>query len=196
MAAKNGARPWKSRIVGHGKVAVEELVANPRNWRIHPELQTSALDGAIDEVGYIRSISVNKSSGYVLDGHDRVLLAMKRGQRTIDVEWVDLTDEEEARAILYLDAITRMAAADRLKLKELIGEVTTENPALQQMLDDLAEWAGVALEVHIPSPTDQQEPELKGDHLIEIYCSAADLIQFQATLDTWSQRKGVTVNIS
>jgi hypothetical protein len=36
---------WKSRIVGEGVEAAGQLLANPRNWRIHPKAQQDALAG-------------------------------------------------------------------------------------------------------------------------------------------------------
>jgi len=27
---------WRNRITGHGDEAPDQLLANPRNWRIHP----------------------------------------------------------------------------------------------------------------------------------------------------------------
>src|SRR6266704_2927845 len=34
---------WRNRIVGHGEEDPEQLLANPKNWRIHPKNQQDAL---------------------------------------------------------------------------------------------------------------------------------------------------------
>ena len=47
-APKNGA--WRSRIVGSGEVKPGDLIANPRNWRLHPKAQQDALAGVLTEV--------------------------------------------------------------------------------------------------------------------------------------------------
>lgn len=48
----------------------------------------------------------------------------------------------------------------------------------------------------VPEPDAQQEPELRAECFIEVYCSQDDLVEFQPTLDEWSNRRGVTINIS
>jgi type V secretory pathway adhesin AidA len=34
---------WRNRIVGSGTEDPEKLLANPKNWRIHPKAQREAL---------------------------------------------------------------------------------------------------------------------------------------------------------
>src|SRR5215212_4347178 len=101
----NHTANWNNRIVGHGEESPEQLAANPKNWRIHPERQQKVLEGAIKDVGYLRSVTVNKRTGYVLDGHLRVALAISSGQHAIPVEYVDLSEEEEAEALALIDPI-------------------------------------------------------------------------------------------
>lgn len=48
----------------------------------------------------------------------------------------------------------------------------------------------------VPIPSDQEEPRLASERLIEIYCSGDDVTAFQPVLTEWGQRRGVTVNIS
>ncbi len=50
--------------------------------------------------------------------------------------------------------------------------------------------------IELPDPQPQQEPQLDSECFIEIYCSQADLDEFGTTLNEWSRRNGVTVNIS
>ena len=40
------ARKWRNRIVGHDEVDAKSLLANPKNWRIHPKNQVDALAGS------------------------------------------------------------------------------------------------------------------------------------------------------
>ena len=63
--------PWRSRIVGHGEEAPDQLLANPRNYRIHPKAQQDALEGVLSEVGWVQNIIVNQRTGYVIDGQAR-----------------------------------------------------------------------------------------------------------------------------
>ena len=73
-AATNGQ--WRNRIVGQGEEAPDQLLANPRNWRIHPKAQQDALVSVLDQVGWVQEIIVNQRTGYVVDGHLRVSLAI------------------------------------------------------------------------------------------------------------------------
>ena len=41
---------WASRIVGHDRVAPDQLVANPLNFRTHPMAQREALKDAIADM--------------------------------------------------------------------------------------------------------------------------------------------------
>lgn len=81
---------WANRIVGAGEEPPDQLLANPRNWRVHPKGQQDALAGALDEVGWVTGVIVNRRSGCVVDGHLRVSLAISRGEVSVPVQYVDL----------------------------------------------------------------------------------------------------------
>lgn len=128
---------WNNRIIGHGEESPEQLAANPKNWRIHPQGQQDVLKGAIDDVGFIRSVTVNKRTGYVLDGHLRVSLAISSGQTSIPVEYVDLSEAEEAEALAVLDPIAGLAAADREQLGALMADIEHADAAVSEMLAEM-----------------------------------------------------------
>lgn len=136
------AKDWRNRIVGNGVVAVDTLMAHPQNARIHPKNQRDALKGAIDDIGFIRSVTVTKD-GVVVDGHLRVALALSEGQTTIPVEIVDLDEAETKEALLTLDPIAALAATDKEKLDALLHEVQSGDAAVQQMLADMAAKSGI-----------------------------------------------------
>lgn len=91
------------RIVGHGTEAPDQLLANPRNWRIHPKAQQDALSGVLGEVGWVQSIIVNQRTGFVVDGHARVEIAINRGESSVPVVYVDLDENEEGIVLAELD---------------------------------------------------------------------------------------------
>ena len=72
------AAAWRSRIVGSGEEAPDQLAANPRNWRTHPAAQRKALRGSLDTVGWVQQVIVNKRTGNVVDGHARIEEALSR----------------------------------------------------------------------------------------------------------------------
>lgn len=132
---------WKSRIVGHGEEAPDQLLANPQNWRIHPKAQQDALSGMLNEVGWVQSVIVNQTTGHLVDGHLRVSLALRDGAESVPVVYVDLTPAEEALVLASIDPIGALAATDSAILDQLLAEVTTTSGELQKLLDDLGEKA-------------------------------------------------------
>jgi hypothetical protein len=61
------------------------------------------------------------------------------------VEYVDLTDEEEALALATLDPISAMATANKEVLTSLLHDVRVSSAGLQGLLADLAQKNGIAL---------------------------------------------------
>ena len=96
---------WRSRIVGQGEEAPAALIPNPRNWRTHPQAQLDALGGALDEVGWVQQVIVNKQTGHLVDGHARVELALAREEKAVPVVYVDLSEDEEAIVLASLDPL-------------------------------------------------------------------------------------------
>jgi hypothetical protein len=129
---------WRNRILGAGEEAPDQLLANPANWRIHPKAQQDALAGALDQVGWVQQILVNRRSGFVVDGHARVALALSRGEPTVPVLYVDLDPDEEALVLATLDPISAMAERDDEKLRALLADITVDDAALLALLGDLA----------------------------------------------------------
>ncbi len=127
----------KSRIVGHGEEAPDNLTANPLNYRRHPKEQLNALKGSMKELGWIKTVIVNKRSGYVLDGHARVEEAIRQGLPSIPVTYVDLDENEEKLALAVLDPITELAYRDETVLKELLNQVKTEDSNLNELLKSM-----------------------------------------------------------
>src|SRR6476660_5436567 len=136
VAEKAQLPKWRNRIVGHGEEDAEQLLANPRNWRIHPKNQQDALIGVLTEEGWVQDIIVNKRTGFVVDGHARVALAISAGER-VPVVYVDLSEQEEALILATLDPLSAMAATDEDLLAGLVGELDVSNGAVKALLAEL-----------------------------------------------------------
>lgn len=132
---------WQNRIVGYGEEEPDQLLANPANWRIHPKHQQEALGAVLDNVGWVQNVIVNRRTGFVVDGHMRVALAISKGAK-VPVTYVDLTPDEEALVLASFDPISAAAATDAQKLDELLQGVSTDSPALQKLLND--SWQNTA----------------------------------------------------
>ena len=137
----------KNRIIGEGMENPEQLLANPKNWRTHPQFQQEALTGVLKEVGFVQRVIVNKRTGYIVDGHARVMIALSENSE-IPVLYVDLSEEEEALILATLDPIGTLAGVDDEQLRSLLDEVNTGDSALMQLLDKIAIDAGLVPPIH------------------------------------------------
>lgn len=153
MAKSPVTTAWRNRIIGHGTEEPSQLLAHPANWRIHPKNQQDALSGVLNEIGWIQSVIVNQRTGFVIDGHLRVALAISHHEPEIPVVYVDLSDEEEALALASIDPISAMAATDKTLLDDLLRDVSSADAGVQAMLSDLAEKNGLAFG-GVPEPGD------------------------------------------
>lgn len=135
---------WRSRIVGHEKVRADQLMANPFNHRRHPQKQRDVVEASIRELGFVKSVLVNTVTGHIVDGHERAMQALGRGDDTlVDVEYVELSEEEEKKALLILDASSELATIDAENLDALLRDVHTGEQALADLIAEMAIENGV-----------------------------------------------------
>ena len=128
---------WQNRIVGSGEEDVDQILFNPHNWRIHPKPQQEALQEVLEKVGWVQQVIINRRTGHLVDGHMRVQLADRNGEKKIPVLYVDLSEEEENIILATLDPISAMAAADKRKLNELLSELKENEEQVVKQVEDL-----------------------------------------------------------
>jgi hypothetical protein len=131
---------WLNRIVSHGEKPAKDFLANPYNFRIHTAMQERALQGSLDTLGWIDEVIENVRTGHLIDGHDRIILAMRKGEDTqVPYKQVDLNPEEEYQALLMLDPIAAMAQTDNERLEELLALTNTDDQNVMEFLAGLAQ---------------------------------------------------------
>jgi len=145
----------------------EQLLANPLNWRIHPQFQQDALKGVLDEVGWVQQVIVNKRTGHLIDGHLRVTLSMRNGADEIPVNYVDLSEEEERLVLATLDPLAGLAVPDTDMYQDLIADLEIDDDSLNELLSDIA---GEQLTEGLTDP--DEVPELP----TEPTCKTGDLV--------------------
>ena len=132
---------WESRIVGHEKVDPATLKANPLNHRLHPKTQRDVVRDSINEIGFIKSVTVNRLSGLIVDGHERVMQALESQKENpdllIDVEFVELTPGEEAKALAVLDASSELAEVDPEQITALLDVADFDDGLLKELAESL-----------------------------------------------------------
>ena len=185
----SAAPAWANRITGSGEEAPDQLLANPANYRVHPKAQQQALAGVLDQVGWAQNVLVNQRTGHVVDGHLRVALAISRGEPSVPVLYVDLSEDEERLVLASLDPLAAMATTDEAKLRELLAGVSFDSEALAAMLAALAPAEpkdGLTDPDDVPEPPDEAITQpgdlwLLGDH--RLLCgdagSEADLAELE-----------------
>jgi DNA modification methylase len=133
---------WRNRIVETGTADPAELLPHPENWREHPTAQQRKMGGALDELGWVAPVLVNRTSGRIIDGHMRAALAIQRGETSVPVAWVELSDAEERLALATIDPLGDLARQGDEALRGLIGGLTVRDADLQEMLAAMAIDAG------------------------------------------------------
>ncbi len=174
---------WRSRITRHDDADPAELRAHPENWRTHPADQRAALAQMLDEVGWVQDIIVNERTGNLIDGHLRVELAIERGESSVPVVYVDLSEEEERLVLASLDPMAGMAEQDPAALTALLDEILMPEGALGEMLaelagmrtDPLAEWTGM--------PEYVSEDQTSDSHVIVHFADDEDRQKFAALIE-------------
>ncbi|MEO8372424.1 MAG: hypothetical protein ABI806_24775 [Candidatus Solibacter sp.] len=160
-----GAPTWRNRVTHYGQADPRDFLANPKNWRIHPESQQAALAAVLDRVGWVQAAAiVNEHTGFVVDGHLRVALAISRGEASIPVCYVDLTVEEEDLILASLDSIGGAALTDAEKLNSLLGGMGQIDASLASLFGDLLEEGQKTTLLDV-APSEPGEPGSSGRDL-------------------------------
>ena len=141
MAGKT-AELFRNRIIGYGTKPADQFQANALNYRKHPQRQRDAVQASLRELGWIGVVVENQRTGNLVDGHERVWQALQHNEDVPYIE-VDLSEEEERLALAVFDPITNMAETDAAILDDLLREVNTGEAALQALLAEMAEGAGL-----------------------------------------------------
>lgn len=158
---------WRNRIVRSGIEAPDQLLANPFNARIHSTFQQQALEGVLDDIGWIQQVVVNEVTQHVIDGHLRVALALRFDEPEVPVLYVSLTEQEEKIALVTFDTITSLATYDAAQLDALLQSVNSDNAAITQMLAGLAESAGLYVDAKGADAPDAQID--RADELLKVW---------------------------
>lgn len=132
----------RNRITGEGKEDPSQLLANPWNYRRHPKAQLDALEGVLEEVGWVQQVVVNTTTGHMVDGHARVELAIRREEKTVPVLYVTLSEREEKIVLATLDPIAGMAWHDEEAVKLLLDGLEAENRAVAEFMQTLVVQTG------------------------------------------------------
>ena len=155
----------RDRIVELRRVPARELVANPKNWRRHPQRQAEALRGVLAEIGYADALIARETPDglTLIDGH---LRAETTPEALVPVLVVDVTEVEADKLLATLDPLAAMAETDAQALAELLETVKAESDAVRDLLDSIAQDAGIQPPPF--EPLDEETNQL--DRLASVKC--------------------------
>jgi len=162
----------RDRIKELRRVRAKDLLANPKNWRVHPKAQSAALRGLLSEIGYADALLVRGLPDgrlQLIDGH---LRAETTPSAMVPVLILDVSEAEADKILLTLDPLAGMAESDSGRLQALLNNVRTDSMAVEQLFARIAEQD--ALQVLRPlAEILDPEPQLeRATELQERWCTA------------------------
>ena len=156
----------RDRVKELRRVPASELLANPKNWRIHPEAQRAALRGVLEEIGFADAMIARETPNglELIDGH---LRRDVMGDQEVPVLVVDVTAQEAEKMLLTFDPLSMMAHADTDQLLSLLADNPFESQAVRDMLEALANGERDVMP-DLTEPVEDPGPEIdRADELRE-----------------------------
>jgi site-specific DNA-methyltransferase (adenine-specific) len=169
-----GRRLWEMKVVGHALVDPRTLTAHPDNPKTHPVEQDVVVEASLRELGWLKSIVVNTTTGRVLDGHERLALALRRGMREVPVEYVALAAADEGKALMLLDATAALAVRHAERWAKLAGAARTEEPVLRGFWERLGRAEDGGEDEAEDGGIGRESVEGRADGGLDVGASAAD----------------------
>ena len=115
---------FQDRIKEFRRVRASDLIANPKNWRKHPEAQRKAMRAVLAEIGFAGAVLARQDeSGRLLliDGH---LRAEAASGSDVPVLVLDVTEAEADKILATFDPLSGMAEIDSGAWSSLIDGIT------------------------------------------------------------------------
>jgi DNA modification methylase len=122
-------------------------------------MQADALAAVLGDRGWLSDVVVNRTTGHILDGHLRVELALARGEPSVPVTYVEIAEGEEPLVLATFDPIGALATTDSAALDALLREVVSDDPAIAQLLETVAQEAGLSFARAGLTDPDELPPE-------------------------------------
>ena len=161
--AKKSAKPKPNKSLDHIAeslrplaVPISDLVLDPANARTHNDANLAGITGSLHVYGQRKPIVVNSRTNVIEAGNGTVLAARKLGWDFIAAVFVDDDPSTAAGFSISDNRTAELAEWNPEALDALLRDVNTGNEALQEMLADLAEAAGIIPPNFEPGNEDDQ----------------------------------------
>lgn len=146
---------FENRIISYGEKPADQFTANPLNPRLHPQFQREVMQAALTKLGWLAPVIENKRTGYLIDGHERVMQALLNNE-AVPYVLVDLSPEEESLALATFDPIAGLAQYDAENINLLLSDLHVDEIPLQQLLANISGQYGI----HEPDDPYEQWKEM------------------------------------
>jgi hypothetical protein len=159
----------RDRIRELRRVRAADLRPNPRNWRVHPQLQHDALRGVLAEIGYADALLAREladGSLMLIDGH---LRAETTPEAVVPVLVLDVDEAEADKILLTHDPLAGMATVADDQLQALLRDVETQSEAVRAMLTSLATELGGTDDL-LADAADRPEADIPESYQVVVEC--------------------------
>ena len=176
MAKRKRAKPKTgpaSRNQEIRTVRVADIVANPKNFRTHDDVQQGTLQAVVDKIGFYGYPDVFEHPEHpgkvmLIDGELRSKLLAEYGpDAEVEVNVTDFEPSEADVAIATHDPISAMAGVQGERLDSLLDDIG-QMPGLDDLLGDLSKQAEDAIALTSPKEvTEDEVPEPPADPITQ-----------------------------
>jgi hypothetical protein len=176
-------------------VPISKLRPDPRNARKHGKANLAAVEDSLRKFGQQKPIVVD-GDGMIIAGNGTVEAAKSLGWTHVAAVRSNLSGPEAVGFALADNRTAELAEWDKVELARLVSEIP-ENLVVG-FDDDERKRVLAAMETPIVPVSfgAREEPKLKSEVFIEIYCSRADYETVRDAIETLQRRAGVVVNVT
>ena len=119
------------------EVAIDGLVLDPQNARLHNDRNKNAVRASISEFGQVEVLVVQKGTNIVIGGNCRLQEMRRLGHETAWVAEVDVDDTKAKRLGLALNRTGELAGWDDKVLSSLMNELEKADDTLNLGWNDV-----------------------------------------------------------
>src|SRR5436190_3071815 len=130
--------PIRNRIKGHRRVRAGDLVPHELNFRLHPDVQRSAIQALYQDVGFARSLLAYELPDgrlKLIDGHLRRDLDP---DMEVEVEILDVSAEEARQLLLSIDPLVELGQMQTQLYERLRQTTPARDPELEALWQEAA----------------------------------------------------------
>ena len=107
-------------------VPLDDLMINPQNRNLHPEVQVELLKKNIIERGFREPLTISNQSGFVVCGHLRLECARQLGMEKLPVIYQDFNEGEEYAHMMAENESARHSILDKDGFLSDIGDLNID----------------------------------------------------------------------